>query len=46
LNGQLYTPAALTLGKKPVTNCVEEWVGPRDILDGFGGEENFALSGI
>jgi hypothetical protein len=46
LSGQLYAPAALTLGKKPVTNCVEEWVGLRDTLDGLGGEENFALSGI
>jgi hypothetical protein len=46
LNGQLYAPAPLTPGRKFGTNCVEEWVGCGDILDGFGGEEIFAISGI
>jgi hypothetical protein len=41
LNGQLYAPAALTLGTKLCTNRVEGWVGSRDILDGFGEEKMF-----
>ena len=36
LNGQLHAPATLTLGRKPGTDCVEERVEPRDILDGLG----------
>jgi len=31
LNGQHYAPAALTLGRKPGTNYIEKWVGPREI---------------
>jgi hypothetical protein len=34
LGGQHHVPAALPLGKKPITRCRGGWVGPRVGLDG------------
>jgi hypothetical protein len=36
VSGQRHTPAALPLGKRPVTHCIGRWVGPRAGLDGCG----------
>jgi hypothetical protein len=34
VGGQLHAPAALPPGKRPGTDCIEGWVGPRALLDG------------
>jgi hypothetical protein len=36
MGGQRHPPAALTLGKRPGTHCIEGWVDPRAGLDGCG----------
>jgi hypothetical protein len=34
VGGQLHAPAALPPGKRPGTQCIGGWVGPRAGLDG------------
>ena len=34
VGGQRHVRAALPAGKRPVTRCVVDWVGPRVGLDG------------
>jgi hypothetical protein len=34
VGGQLYAPASLPPGNRPVTHCIGGWVGPRAGLDG------------
>ena len=36
VGGQLHAPVALPPGKRPGTNCIGGWVGPRAGLDGCG----------
>jgi len=36
VGGQRHDPAALPLGKTPVTHCTGGWVGPTASLDGCG----------
>ena len=36
VSGQLHAPDALPQGKRPGTNCIVGWVGPRADLDGCG----------
>jgi hypothetical protein len=33
VGGQRHTPAALAPGKRPGTNCIGGWVGPRAGMD-------------
>ena len=33
MGGQRHTPAAVPPGKRPVTRCVEGWMGPRTCVD-------------
>jgi hypothetical protein len=43
VGGQLHAPAALPPGKRPGTQCIGGWVGPRASLDGA---KNLAPTGI
>ena len=36
VGSQRHTPAALAPGKRPGTDCIGGWVGPRVGLDGCG----------
>jgi len=36
VGGQHYAPAALSVGERPSTHCIEGWVGPRAGLYGRG----------
>jgi hypothetical protein len=36
VGGQRHAPAILPPGMRPGTHCMENWVGPRACLDGWG----------